>query len=319
MIAAGNLTNGTDILFVNSIHDAADTSTGEIISFWSPTDFGNPAPGMGIIANAGAFDASGRFYFGGYVKVPSGDQDFFVVRIASDLISVDNSFGTNGMAKVFFDRGGNKNDQANALAIDPVGKVIVVGTIATGSFNQEVGVVRLAEDGSVDTTFGPDHNGKVHLDFFNGFYTSKRSFGYAVALRDDGSILIGGAAYHDTEGSVAAEQYAAISRLDKNGLISPAGEFGHASSGTDNAFVAGDGATVLFHYFPSDPFETVSDVRSIVVQRNGRILLAGTTGRGNVSFFGISRLQPDGDPDTTFSNFASAGKHDSTRTYSFAT
>ena len=327
VIAAGNLTNGTDILFLDSIHDGTDTSAGDALSLWYPTDFGNPAPGTGIVANAGAFDASGRFYLAGYLTVPQGDQDFFVVRIKKDpvygdWVDIDTSFGTNGMAKVYFDVGGNHNDQANALAIAPDGKIVVVGTVTSGSFNQEVGVARLNPNGSLDTTFGPDHNGKVHLDLFPGL-TSKRSFGYAVALRDDGSILVGGAAYHDTEGSLAAEQFAAIVRLDKNGSTSTGVAFGPASdTETDNAFHlvnTGNNATVVFHYFPNDPFETVSDVRSIVVQRNGRILLAGTTGRGGVSFFGISRLQPNGDPDTTFSNFGSGGKHDSTRTYSFAT
>ena len=41
-----------------------------------------------------------------------------------------------------------------------------------------------------------------------------------------------------------------------------------------------------------------------MVQRNGRILLTGATERGSVTFFGISRLERNGDPDTTFSNFA---------------
>jgi hypothetical protein len=58
-------------------------------------------------------------------------------------------------------------------------------------------------------------------------------------------------------------------------------------------------------------------VRAITIQRNGRILLAGNAGRGSFEYFGISRLEKNGNPDTTFSHLPNSGFKDSTRTYSF--
>lgn len=321
----GRIDNVLSTFFVANILDAHaqnNSMSPRILT----NDFNDPSTNYKV--TSAAYDSSDRLYVAGYLTNALGNLDFFVARYrSSPTFAPDTSFGSHaGLMHFGFDIGGSKADIANAIAIQPDGKIVLVGTTATGASTYSAAIARLTTAGALDTSFGI--GGKQTIDFFAGFEPGGHSFGNAVALRDDGSILVGGAAYRPAHDAVYATQYAAISRLQGNGSYPGPNEFGHGSNVTDNAFVAGDGITVLFHYIPAavtQRNDVTSRVSAITVQPNGRILLAGSGSALNGgSFFGISRLERNGNPDTSFGHTFLVGfppqqptLPNSTRTYNF--
>ena len=78
-------------------------------------------------------------------------------------------------------------DRGYAVAVQPDGKIVVVGERDNGS-DLDMMVLRSLEDGSPDTSFSGD--GKAFMDFGWG-HDSARD----VALTPDGSIVVAGSAY----------------------------------------------------------------------------------------------------------------------------
>ena len=312
IVAVGSLTDVANALFVAEISNAAATNNSSILI--TTDDFADTHYSS-YVATSAVQTSPTTIYIAGYAVFSGQDTDFFVARLdGTSEWQVDTTFGLHGIAEIYFDLGGNNGDAANAIAVGPDGKITLVGTVSTSASNAKVGIVRLNANGTPDTTFGAG-TGKTTFDFFGSAYTDKRSFGYTVALRDDGSMIIGGAAYRPAQGAFTAEQFAAVARLKNDGTIDSSSVFGAASSATDNATVSNNGAAVLFHYF--EAAEILSDVRAVTIQPNGRILLAGTATDGEFSFFGMNRLQKNGNPDATFSSLPNSGYKDSTETYSF--
>ena len=96
---------------------------------------------------------------------------------------LDTTFGIGG--KITLDFGGTVA-RATAVAIQPDGKIVVVGQAQTSStLAARLSVVRVTSGGLLDPTFGV--GGKVHTDFFGGEDRAN-----AVALQSDGKILVGG-------------------------------------------------------------------------------------------------------------------------------
>ena len=94
--------------------------------------------------------------------------------------SLDDSFGSGG--KVITPVG-SSNDLRNAMALQNDGKILVAGC-SLGS-NQDFAVVRYNPDGTLDTGFGS--GGKVITPV-----GSSDDFGRAMALQNDGKILVAG-------------------------------------------------------------------------------------------------------------------------------
>src|SRR5688500_13238204 len=74
----------------------------------------------------------------------------------------------------------NANNRVDVLALQPGGKVIVAGIFSSVVGTNAAGLARLHPDGSVDTTFRPPQ-------IFSGFAPV-----YAVALQDDGGLVVAG-------------------------------------------------------------------------------------------------------------------------------
>src|SRR5205823_2335523 len=75
--------------------------------------------------------------------------------------SLDKSFGTGGIATVSGINSG-KLEFPTSVVIQPGGKVLMAGGASPGPGKDDFGLARLNRDGTLDTSFGPDHNGKVH-------------------------------------------------------------------------------------------------------------------------------------------------------------
>ncbi|MGH8594775.1 MAG: hypothetical protein ACREV3_13270 [Gammaproteobacteria bacterium] len=256
------------------------------------------------------------------VVVGRTDSNFALARYHSDG-SLDTSFGKGG--KVVTDFFGD--DDGQGIVVQPDGKIVVVGEVFAGATSADFGLARYNSDGSLDTSFGD--GGKVITDF-GGFDLAS-----TVALQRDGKIVVVGEAGPD----FGVARYRSDGRLDQsfgdsgklvtdfgggnevaravsiqpNGKILAAGSGGdgngnlnfvlarYRNNGTLDA-TFGKGGKVS-----TDFFGRIDAATSIAIQRNGRIVAAGSVmqrGDSNEDF-GLVHYRRNGRVD---SSFGDAGK-----------
>jgi|GEM_PF-2445880 len=197
--------------------------------------------------------------------VTLGQNDFALARLNADG-SLDTSFGRGGI--VITDFGGGP-DIAYALVLQPDGRIVAAGTTTNGR-NQDIALARYQLDGALDASFGKD--GKVRTDFFD-----EDDIAWALALQPDGRLVAVGYTSHN------ASLDFAILRYTSNGL--PDHSFG----------VGGKVATSLSPTGKGD-----DTARAVVLQADGRIIVAGRTGMGVSPVFALVRYRMDGSLDTSF-------------------
>ncbi|MCX6047097.1 MAG: delta-60 repeat domain-containing protein [Chloroflexi bacterium] len=236
----------------------------------------------------------------------SDNVDFALVRYNADG-SLDTSFDTDGKVTTDF---GN-DDYGRALAIQIDGKIIVAGY--TGSNNIDFALVRYNVDGSLDTSF--DTDGKVTTDF------GGEDNALALALQDDGKLLVAGYAAGQTDDDFALVRYNSDGSLDTSFdtdgfAINNLGgnDDGYAvaiqpdekilvagSSGTDFALARYNSDGSLDTSFDSDGF-AINNLGgndygfALTLQSDEKILVAGSSG----SDFALVRYQTDGSLDSAF-------------------
>ncbi len=110
----------------------------------------------------------------------NADKDFAIIRVNANG-SLDTSFGNNGIARFNIT---NVDDYCNAIALQTDGKILMTGTIWFTS-TDEIGMIRLNSNGTIDNTFG---NGGIIITHINNIYDEAN----AVTFQTDGKILIGG-------------------------------------------------------------------------------------------------------------------------------
>ena len=204
-----------------------------------------------------------------------GDWDFTVLRYCMDG-SLDDGvncggpgFGTGG--RVITDFGGDFHDSALDAALEPDGKIVVVGT--SSRYPQfDMAVARYNPDGSLDTDF--DSDGMVKVDFQN---SDER--GYAVAVQPDHKVIVAGVSYMTTWGDFA------LARLCPNGALDDGVNCGSPAFGA--------GGKV------STDFSGSSDWISGVAVYNSKILAGGSGGNKD---FAAARYNANGSLDTSFSS-----------------
>jgi uncharacterized delta-60 repeat protein len=188
--------------------------------------------------------------------------------------TLDATFGVGGKLRLFdgaTEFGGNAHD----VELLPDGKLLVAGyaSFPTGT---DYTVVRLLNDGQIDTTFGV--NGVAHVDPDMDPATNYNQTGWSMDLQADGKILVAGFVNGTGFGVV---------RFNADGT-------------PDTAF-SGDGALVL----PRTLFgATVTSAggNQVGVLSDGRIVVAGIIMLpGNNEDWGVAMLLPDGTLDNSFS------------------
>lgn len=180
--------------------------------------------------------------------------------------TLDSTFADNGILAIDFNK---KSDTGHGLAVQPDGKILVSmsGNI-TGTF--DIVVVRLLEDGTIDSTFAD-----------NGVYAygapDFTDLNYGVTLAADGSIFAFGG-----YGVSAPNTDLVIIKLDPDGQPDP-------TFGTDGVF--------LYPYGEGEEY-----VHAITIAPDGKILYAGNTSIPGFSESShlVGRLHPDGTIDTSF-------------------
>lgn len=186
------------------------------------------------------------------------------------MVFLDPTFGNNGKVITAF---GTADDLALRLALQPDGKIIVVGVAGDSSFNSDFAVARYNSNGTLDTSF--DGDGKV-TDDINGDEDSANT----VALQPDGKIVVAGQA---VDGFFGDADFA-ITRYNSNGSI-------------DTGFDV-DGLVTQDFDFNFD------EATGAVIQPDGRIIVAGTARISGSGFsdddFAVVRLNSNGSLDSSF-------------------
>ena len=174
---------------------------------------------------------------------------------------LDSTFGQNGRTTLTIP-GTSTSESGSAVAIQADGKAVVAG-----SANNNIAIMRLNTDGSLDTTFG-----------FGGKVASSAGYeGDAVAIQADGKIVVGGIATVGNEGRFMIARYLANGDIDQS--------FGTLGS-----------TTISF----GNPNAT-SFLHAVAIQSDGKIIAVGQATETEADF-GVVRLNSDGSPDSTFGN-----------------
>jgi uncharacterized delta-60 repeat protein len=213
------------------------------------------------IGGAIAIQPDGKIVVAGYSE-NSSNADIAIARYNTNG-SLDTTFDIDG--KVTTDIA-NSNDYLNAIAIQLDGKIVVAGYTGTGT-NSDFAIVRYNSNGSLDTSF--DTDGKVTTPI-----GSAGDFGNAIAIQSDGKILVAGST------AVGASFDFAIVRYNTNGSL-------------DTSF--GTSGKVL-----TDIAGFSDEAYAIVIQSDGKIVVAGSGGNGSNNDFALARYNSDGSLDISF-------------------
>lgn len=211
-----------------------------------------------------ATQINGKIVCAGYSENASGDYDFAVLRFNADG-SLDTTF--NGVGKLLQPVGPGL-DYATGLAIQPDGKIIVSGAAFNGK-DDDIALVRLNPDGSLDPGFGA---GGIVTTSISG-----QDRGAALALQYDGKIVVAGYVFSPDGGGMVLARYNPDGSLDTG--------FGNGGIVEDQGGGAWD-----------------FGARDVKVQPDGKIVVAGEGFRDNLILvvFAAARFLPDGTPDAAF-------------------
>ena len=147
------------------------------------------------------------------IAVGTDGVDFIIARYFADG-QIDSSFGVNGITHIDFS---GKIDFANAVALTPAGKLLIVGTTRDSNplSQTDFAIARLNPDGSPDNTFGID--GKVTVDFHGRQDVARWVIPYQASV---GTILVGGSAEANTGMCFpACDTNIALVRLNDDGSL----------------------------------------------------------------------------------------------------
>ncbi len=189
--------------------------------------------------------------------------------------TLDQTFGNNGIVVTQFGTGSNV-PQAVALQAD--GKIVAAGFSSNGT-NNDFAVVRYNPNGTLDDTFDGANNG-------NGIVTTpigtsdEEAFG--VRIQPDGKIILAGETFNGTKTNIAVVRYNPDGTLDNtfDGDGRVVTQIG--SSGTDLA-------------------------RSVIVQPDGKIVVAGNSFNGSNSDIVVVRYESNGSLDAAFDGNSGVG------------
>ncbi|HKJ22283.1 MAG TPA: delta-60 repeat domain-containing protein, partial [Gammaproteobacteria bacterium] len=224
------------------------------------------------VAHAIALQADGSIVVAGYAT-NNNNQQFALARYTSggDLDTSFNPRGDNGAAPgtvmTFVD---SAISAVQALAVQPDGRIVAAGS-STGGTLFKVALVRYGADGTPDTHFGPNSDGRVATAVGTG-----DSLAYGMTLDADGKIIVAGQA------SQGGSKGFALVRYNADGTL-------------DAAF--GSSGTVI------TPITGLTDARAeaVAMEPDGKIVAAGFGVDGsNRRVVAVARYTANGTLDTTF-------------------
>jgi uncharacterized delta-60 repeat protein len=212
--------------------------------------------------------------FTGDTSTGKEGSSFAMARYNTDG-TLDTSFGSGGKVTTNFP---DRFSLAHDIIFQPDWKLVVAGkTLSkTPSVTQDdFALARYNTDGTLDTSFGT--GGRVTKD------VTTTDDAYALALQQDGQLLVGGTTGHDND--PASQNDAALLRYHTDGTL-------------DTSF-GSNGITKL------DSSDRNDRVEKVLVQSDGKII-AACDGvdiyKVHISVWMLARYKPDGTLDTSFGN-----------------
>ncbi|MBE7495933.1 MAG: cadherin-like beta sandwich domain-containing protein [Verrucomicrobiaceae bacterium] len=178
----------------------------------------------------------------------------------------DFSFSTDGMTTTPV---GASNDYGQAVAVQGDGKTVVAGFIDSAAVN-DFALARYHADGTLDTSFGT--GGKVTTDF-----AGSSDLGRAVAIQSDGRIVVAGQSYN----AAGTVRFFAVARYNTDGTL-------------DTTFDGDGKLTTPVGAGGND------DGRAVVIQPDGKIVVAGSSYNGSNHDAALVRYNSNGTLDTSF-------------------
>jgi uncharacterized delta-60 repeat protein len=205
--------------------------------------------------------ADGKIVVAGTADYFGRNSRFALARLTSDG-SLDPTFGGDGTVVTDVTP---SYDALNGMALQPNGKIVVVGGVSAGPDNGKIGVLRYRSDGTLDPTFGGD--GVVLTD-----PTLTFDDGYAIGVEADGQIVVAGQAGFERFVMLAYEPDGSLDpTFGGDGMV-----FTDLSPKTDTPF-------------------------GLAIQGDGKIVVAGADRYGSPnSRFALVRYERDGSLDPTF-------------------
>jgi uncharacterized delta-60 repeat protein len=281
-------------------------------------------PGVDL-AYAVRIQANGKIVVAGVAAYFTRNPRFALARLTSDG-SLDPAFGGDG--KVTTDLT-SSYDVVNGMALQPNGKIVVVGDVSAGPRNGKIAVLRYRLDGSLDHGFGED--GIVLAD-----PTPTYDDGLGIGVEPDGQIVVtGGAGFDGPNERIVVLAYQPNGSLDPtfggDGMVftdlTPKGDvaYGLAIQGDGKIVVAGGAAKeegkdpkkfALVRYERDGSLDTslggdgtvITDVTpyddlaySVAIAPDGTIVAAGLAeSYGPAPQVAVVRYEADGTLDATF-------------------
>jgi uncharacterized delta-60 repeat protein len=193
----------------------------------------------------------------------SDSSDFAIVRYLPNG-TLDTTFG--GAGKVTTNIG--ILNSANAVTLQPDSKIVVAGQALIND-SWDIALARYLPNGTLDTTFSGD--GKVTTSFAGSGFSDSAN---AVTLQPDGKIVVAGTSDF------------------------PPGDFTLARylpNGTLDTTFSGDGKVTT-------EFGGYDEAFAIVLQPDGKIVVAGRSSINGNTSFALARYLPNGTLDATFSS-----------------
>ncbi|MDQ3220105.1 MAG: CHRD domain-containing protein [Acidobacteriota bacterium] len=241
-------------------------------------------PANSVPLRIGTDSTTSANFFGGMIdEVQIHNRALSASEIKAVYGSIPFPF-SNGTPDTTFDSDGIVISQmagavniAQAVAVQPDGRIVVAGINSNGSNNDFV-IMRYYPNGTLDDTFDGANNG-------NGIVITPIGSGdeeaYGLVIQPDGKIIVAGRTSNGSNTDFAVVRY--------------------NTNGTLDATFDGDGIAIT-------PIGSGSETaRSVAVQPDGKIVVAGYSVVGSNNDFAVVRYESNGSLDSTFDGNSGAG------------
>jgi uncharacterized delta-60 repeat protein len=239
---------------------------------------------------------------GRIVVAGTANDDWAVARLHTDGLQ-DSDFNGNGKVidDLAFSLTGGKVtgsiDALTSMALQPDGQIIIAGYTNTDCTNKTIdpqfsnfAVARInGTNGLFDSTFG---GGIINLDFFHALFGGDACGGddkaYQVAVQPDNKIVVAG-----------LTQFGGAN--NQTPLGSGSNNFGLARFNIDGSLdKTFNGTGLVSTDFSPNFLGSMDQANSLVVEGDGKIILAGVTDRNGSNDFALVRYNTNGTEDQTF-------------------
>ena len=273
ILVAGWSSNGSDddmVIWRYDANGALDTSFGS--SGVVVSDGAAGGSNSNDSANSITTDSDGKILVAGWSS--NGSDDDMVIWRYESSGQLDTAFGGSGIVVHDSAAGGNGNDNGSSITINSKGRILVTGYSSNGSDNDMV-IWEYNSDGTLNSSFGT--GGVVVSD--NAAGGGGNDMGKSITTDSQRSILVTGASFNGSDFDMV------LWRFNPDGT--PDSTFGNNGIVVVNNAAGGNG----------DDYGS-----SVIIDSQGRILVAGASFNGSDLDMVLWRFNPDGTLDGTFGN-----------------